>query len=222
MQIYIDIKSCFHHSRVSTAECSTHCSHTWKLISFSCMANWQGAPFQRSLSLDGLLIFNTGLPSAGEGEGETKWVGSVDPAPGIAPTSSSHFTALVCDAAGRCGFIPSQTHTVTVLLRVWGLQAVSCPLQQLFMVLFATSAKAEKPGGFKKWSERLRENFVESFCCCLLFLSIVETELENWREEICSRDYYSKLKGVMITRSRDAIRSGYITCEKVNNRKSLG
>lgn len=35
MQIYIDIKSCFHRGRVSTAESSTHCSHTWKLVSFS-------------------------------------------------------------------------------------------------------------------------------------------------------------------------------------------
>lgn len=90
------------------------------------------------------------------------------------------------------------------------------------MGLCATSAKGEKPGEFKKGSERLRKNFVESFCCCLLFLSIVENELESGREEICSRDYYSKLKGVMIARSRDAIRSGYITCEKVNKRRSLG
>lgn len=228
MQIYADIKSCFHRRRVSTAESSTHCSHTWKLVSFSTGAPaWltdrelpskEGSPLMASSSST-----QDRLQRVRRRETRSR-VGSADPT-----RDSTNFQfpfhcagVLVCGAAGRCGFIPSRTHTVIVLLRVWGSQAVSCSLQQLFMVLFARSAKGEKPGGFKRGSERLRENFVESFCCCLLFLSIVENELESWREEICSRDYYSKLKGVMITKSRDAIRSGYRTCEKVNKRKSSG
>lgn len=43
------------------------------------------------------------------------------------------------------------------------------------------SAKGEKPGGFKKGSERLRENFVESFfvVACFYFLLL----RMNWRAE---------------------------------------
>lgn len=39
---------------------------------------------------------------------------------------------------------------VTVLLRVWGLQATSCSLQKLFMVFFETSVKGERPGGLRQ------------------------------------------------------------------------
>lgn len=48
------------------------------------------------------------------------------------------------------------------------------------MGLCATSAKGEKPGEFKKGSERLRENFVESFVvACFSFLLL----RMNWRAE---------------------------------------
>lgn len=154
----MDIKSCFHHSRDSTAECSTHCNHTWKLVSFS-----PGAPAwltDRELPSKEVSPLTASSSSTqdclqqvrGGRNGETKWVGSVDLA-----RDSTHFQfpfhcagVLVCDAAGRCGFILSQTHTVTVLLRVWGLQAVSCPLQQLFMVLFATVLREKNLEGLRK------------------------------------------------------------------------
>lgn len=47
------------------------------------------------------------------------------------------------------------------------------------MVLFATSVKKEKSGGFGTGSERLRAKLIV-LVVCLLFFFIVENELKTW------------------------------------------